>query len=515
MSVEIYVDGFNGRPMPTGSLVRGRVRVKLSKPEQAQSVHQVLFAFYGHSSVQLTRREQVHSAIGSSNSSRASQSHWRTIPYESDCLLFNHRQILAQHSLQMPAAGDDLAVEFPFKVRIPTHAEPQTPESLQGHGCQPFHEADCFPGSLGYYPPSQVPRPQPLPDSFVNYEAMIHQSSDVNTRGNADVLYTLHATVPELAGSSRWIFGSSGPPETTVDIPLVNPVSLTPRPVQYKTVGANDTIRTLRLLPGSDDKRRSFRDSMRSIFKKDSLPWLNLGFVFKGPELLFLDQPDGTLLPFSFGVRRLAGGVGEVTGPSQLTYDEKGRPIDPGHIDHIPTPPVYLKSLKLKLVAHTVLRAGYDHYGSQGPRRFETFTAVTFFKYKASSSAPQIELPVGQHTFTDLGRSLGANMGDLWSADSDAGLGGLTGEFLTPNVWRRWGVEWDVKVVCAEEEVHWESETEYGGGMGIRFLRGDGASMKPPVMQHPPSPGPPMPAPAYEPPREDLSTKQEHGKEKS
>ena len=510
MSVEIYIEGFSGRPLPTGSLVRGRVRVKLKKPEQAQTVNQVLFAFYGHSTVRLTRRELVRYGQLGNNRPGGSRNEWRTRYYESDCLLFSHRQVLVQPSTHMPAAGEDIALDFPFEIRVPTHSEPQPPDSLQGHVCEPFAESGCFPGSLGYLPPGQVPDPQPLPDSLVNFDDTVNESSEVNTNGTADVLYTMHATVPELPGSSRWIFGSSGPPETTINVPLVNPVSLPPRPIVYKTLGQQDTVRTLRLLPSNNDKRLSFRDNMRSIFKKDRLPWLTLGLVFKGPELLFLDQSPGTTLPFSFGVRRLAGGVGDVTGPSQLTYDENGRPLDPNHIDHVPTPPVFLKSLKLKLVSHTVLRGGYDRLSGYGPRRFEVVTPVTFFKYKASSSTPQIELSVGEHTWTDLGQGLGAKLGDLVSVGSEPGLGGITGEFLTPNVWKRWGVEWDVRVVCADEELHWESDTAFGGGLGIRFLRGDGATMRPPSFQPPPSP-----APRYEPPREEKPSKSAYDDSKS
>jgi hypothetical protein len=270
--------------------------------------------------------------------------------------------------------------------------------------------------------------------------------------------------------------------------------------MQYKTLGHQDTIRTMRLLHSHQEKRMSFRDNMRSIFKKDRLPWLAFGIVFQAPHLLWLDQAAETKLPFSLGVRRLAGGIGETTGPPPLPMpgvpcDEKGRPLDPAaaaaaddymknNSGHIPTPKVFLKSLKLKLVAHTALRGGYDRFSGYGPKRFEGITPVTFFKFKASSSTPQLELPVGDHAWTDLGAALGATLGDLRVAGSEAGLGGITGEFLTPNVWRRYGIEWDMRLECAEEEIHWQSETLYGGGLGMQFLRGDGGVGGPP-MAHP------------------------------
>ncbi|KAL2208032.1 hypothetical protein CC79DRAFT_1368887 [Sarocladium strictum] len=507
MSVQVYVNGFDGRPVPTGSHLTGYVRVKCKKPEQARAITQVLFAFYGRSSVHITRRKLVTRMEYSSHDrferhyrplqprQVGPRSHWETSYYTSDCLLFSHRQVLVQSNSQIPVAGDDCAVDFPFEVRVPTHSEPQPPDNLEGHNCECFSASGCFPGSLGYDPPGKTTQPQPLPDSIYSFEDRLIE----NTEGTAQVRYTMHAIAPELSGGGRWIFGSSSPAENSVDISLYNPVSMPPTPIQYKTLGHQDTVRTMRLLQDNQNKRLSLRDNMRSIFKKDKLPWLALGLVFQAPELLWIDQPAETKLPFSIGVRRLAGGVGEATGPPPqpmpgVPCDEKGRPLDPAAAAaaddfmrnnpiHVPTPKVYLKSLKLKLVAHTALRGGYDRFSGFGPKRFEGITPITFFKYKTSS--PTFELPVGDNAWLDLGQALDATLGPLRQAGGESGLGGITGEFLTPNVWRRYGVEWDLRLDVEGEEVRWESETNFGGGLGMRFLRGDGA---PPVqMNGPPS----------------------------
>jgi hypothetical protein len=68
----------------------------------------------------------------------------------------------------------------------------------------------------------------------------------------------------------------------------------------------------------------------------------------------------------------------------------------------------------------------------------------------------------------------GGGAGGGGGRGGEIGGGGLTGEFLTPNVLRRWGVEWDVRLECAGEEIRWRSESTEGGGLGVRILRGGG-----------------------------------------
>lgn len=516
MSVQIFVDAFDGRPVPTNSIVKGEIQVKIGKLEQRATVSRVLLNFYGRSKVNITRREHVNNFRYSHNNRYelngpftqqprpyGSQTQTRTVVYTSKCLLFTHHYVLDQSAFQIAASrrGEDGGtLSFPFEFRIPTHSEPQPPPSLDSYNSNCFQASGCFPGSLGYDPPHKIPPPQPLPDTVNNFD----DNHMTNERGTASVRYTLRATVPQLSGGTRKLFGVLGPAESVVDIPLYNPAGPPQNPIQYQHLAYEDVVRTLRLLPSHQTTKLSFREQMRSVMKKDRLPWFAVVITFQAPDILWLDRPPDTTLPFAVNVRRLAGGVGDATGPppSPLPIpriqsnekDEKGRPLDHAqhsdnnHPDYVPTPPVFLKRLQVNLVAHTALRGGDDRFSGFGPKHFDGLTTVPLFEFKASRSTPQVEVAVSDSEWLDLGAVLGVTYRHLESAAAESGIGGLTGEFLTPNIWRRWGIDWDMRLECADKEIRWQSETSYGGGLGVQFWRGQGIEFipaPPPLMATP------------------------------
>ncbi|KIV89285.1 hypothetical protein PV10_08863 [Exophiala mesophila] len=504
MSVKIFVDGFDGRPIPTNSIVKGEIQVKISKTEQRNNVTRVFLNFYGRSKVKITRRQQTNN-FRSSHQHRH-QSQYTTYVYESKCLLFTHHHILDQSTFQIAASrrGEDGGtLVFPFEFRIPTHSEPQPPPSIDSHNSNCFQPSGCFPGSLGYDPPHKVPPPQPLPDTMNSFS----DSQFSNESATASVRYTLRATVPDLSGGARKLFGVLGPAESVVDLPLYNPAGPPQNPIQPQHLAYEDVVRSLRLLPSHQTTKLSFREQMRSVMKKDRLPWLAVGITFQAPEVLWLDLPPDTTLPFAINVRRLAGGIGETTGlppptsplpaPVNDPYekDEKGRrlekvpPPENSHPDYVPTPQIFLKRLRVNLVAHTALRGGEDRFNGYGPRHFDSLIAVPMFEFKASRSTPQIEVAVSDSEWLDIGAVLGVTYQHLTSAATESGIGGITGEFLIPNIWRRWGIDWDMRFECADKEIRWQSETPYGGGLGVQFWRGQGvdfAPAPPPVMVPPP-----------------------------
>jgi hypothetical protein len=292
-------------------------------------------------------------------------------------------------------------------------------------------------------------------------------SEDSDNRGTASVRYTLRAFVPELANTSTSFFSRSEHADTAIDIPLYNPSPHSPEPVHCQQLSHKTVIRTARLLPNHQPRTKpSLRSNIRHIFHKSHVPWLALNITFRAPSTVSLDVNPLKPLPFTIAIQRLATGVGDTVSPPCPAPN--------------PLPKIYLKSLSLSLTAHTALRGGHDRFSGFGPKRFEVLTRpIPFFEYHAPKDArAQIQVPVvgegGQVWQLDVGTALGVTVGHLQGAAGRVG-GITTGDFLTPNVMRRWGVEWDVTLECAGEEVRWRSESVAGGGLRVRLLRGGGA----------------------------------------
>ncbi|ETN46484.1 uncharacterized protein HMPREF1541_00669 [Cyphellophora europaea CBS 101466] len=493
MSIKIYVKGYDGTALPTGSLCEGHIEVHFKKAEHKDTIKQVLVNFYGRSKARITREERRSNG---SNGTRTVYHH-----YDSKCLLFNHHYPLDNPTFSPPLSrrGEDGGILiFPYSFRIPTHAEPQDPYSTESRGAQVLNPSGPFPGTLGYDPPGYEQPPLPLPDSCDNFYTRI----DSRFQAEASVRYTIHAICPQLkAGASRlWM----GEVDEKADINIINPVSLPAQLIQWKRLAHEDAIRTLRLLPFHQTNRLSFRENVRSVFKKDRLPWCSFRMTMAAPDILWLDRPSDQPLPISLSIERIGSGEGSASShrasstsdagpPSPLPAKAGASPPDnknslspyPSHQSpspspalEFPTPPIYLKRLTLNLITTTLLRGSDPKPTSYGGQTYEAVGASPIWEWRADKANPMIELHAnGIDTATapfELGRELGITWAALHRAAAAKYFGGLQSEFVVPNLHRSFGIDWELRLECAGEEFRWESPAEFGGGFGLRALRGDG-----------------------------------------
>lgn len=529
MSLKIYVDHYDGTPVPTNTTLTGTIAVQLRKAEQRSEITQIQLVFYCRSKVDITRTRQT----GAGNNRHTTHEY-----YHSKCILFSHSYTLTSSSFQ-PAASrrgeDGGTLHFPFSVHIPTHAEPVPPNVTEVHRGDVLGYSDMFPGTLGYDPPHAVQPPMPLPDTMLDFRDDVTNSYRVDAK--AQVRYTLRAEAPGLSSPSKLWMGDA---EEDCDIAVFNPVSFPTAPlVNYNQMCYDETIRTMRLLPSHGKEHRlSFRENMRSVFKKDKLPFMTLRLGMSVPDTLWLDSPADAPLPIFLNVQRLLASLGEIdpsasgsksrsrsrsrgddeapVPPTDLNWDNKAPNAKSAYLappnqlpqqlpDGIPDPEVHLTRLTLTLTAHTSLRGNHPSPSSIGGQTMQAATSVRIFEWRASKSSPQIPLvllptqstpppppPISNpasstgnnsDVWLNIGTTLNLTTAHLHSAGQASGVGAnsdgsLQGAFLLPNLAREWSVSWEVRVEVAGEEVRWRSEDEEGGGggggVGVRLLRGDG-----------------------------------------
>ena len=108
------------------------------------------------------------------------------------------------------------------------------------------------------------------------------------------------------------------------------------------------------------------------------------------------------------------------------------------------------------------------------------------FSYKPKAKdSPLIEMLIGDDQWFNVGR-LGVNWGHLLEIRSLDRFG-LVGDFVTPNMVRTYGIEWDIRLEIAGEELKWETSFGYGGGLPVKLMNGDGSGGR---VQEPQGPGP-------------------------
>lgn len=485
MSLKIFVNHPPDTPLQTNQIVNGYVEAHYKKPEHRDLIQQILLKFYGRSKVHITRTQQSHNGQNSRT---------QTYHYHSKALLFSH-----YHRLNNPTwspapsrRGEDGGVlTFPFSFRIPTHAEGQDPGTTTAHRAHVFDPHENFPGSVGYDPPGRVPPPLPLPDTLYEVSARY----DHRIRAEACVRYTLNADCPQLkAGASRLWMGSV---DESVDLNIINPATVSPHSINWSRLAFEDVIRSNLLLPADDRPKMGIRNRMSAVFKKDRLPWCSFCITLQMPDTLWVDRPADAALPIHLNIRRVGSGAGERRKsdagsnpppspippeskptylPNQETLSSYPTPQFSGSSPQdfsIPTPQINLTSLTLKVVYYMAVRGagvsssshggyGYemsDHYGGRsyamadyyGGRTYELADYVTIFDWKAGKKRPQVEVPVGDDVWFDLGQQMGITYGAMRGSSRDHGFGGLQGEFRTPNMTRSFGIEWSMKLEGVEE----------------------------------------------------------------
>lgn len=464
MSLHIFIHRSSPAPLQANELVTGYVEVHCKRAEQKDLVRQVLLKFYGRSKVQIIRTQ--HRQAGQ-------RQRTQTLRFHSKALLCSQYHRLDNPSFSPPASrrGEDGGIlTFPFSFRIPTHAEPQDPATTEAHRANVFTPRDCFPGSVGYDPPGRVPPPVPLPDSIPELTAHY----DYQVKVQASIRYTLHVECPELkAGASRLWMGSV---DESVDLDIINPATLAPHAVQWMSLSFEDTIRTFNLFPEDQRPKLGFRDRMSSVFKKDRLPWCAFHLALQAPSTLWLDGPNDAPLPLHLLVRRVASGAGasaerrksdassQQQQPSSTdgsSYTSKGQeklspstnptaPNDPS----ILTPPLHITSFTLRVSYNMALRGAEASPSSWGGRTYELTDHANVCDWAAGKKQPRVEVPLSDHEdrWLDLGRELGITYGHMKAAAAnDARFGGLQGDFATPNLARRFGLEWCLKVEGLDE----------------------------------------------------------------
>jgi hypothetical protein len=462
MSLKIFVNHPPEVPLQTNQLVDGYVEAHYKKAEHKDLIQQIILKFYGRSKVHIIRTQQSHNGQNSST---------HTFHHHSKALLFAHYHRLNNPNWSPPASrrGEDGGIlTFPFSFRIPTHAEPQDPPTTDAHRAHVFDPREGFPGSVGYDPPGQVPPAAPLPDSL--YEVSVRYDSRI--RAEASVRYTLNAECPQLqAGASRLWMGNV---DESVDLNIINPASLAPQNIQWVRFGFEDVIRSYDLLPSDDRPKIGFRDRMSAVFKKDCLPWCAFHVALQLPDTLWVDRPSDAPLPLHLSVKRVASGAGErrrsdagheqpptpmpaatrMPLPNQETlsaYPSTQSSLIGPQDPTIPTPQLTLTYFTLKLNYFMAVRGAELSTSSYGGRTYELTDDVTFFDWKASKKQPQVEIPVDDDAWFDLGQRMGITYGHMKTAAGYNGFGGLQGEFRTPNLTRSFGIEWTMKFEGVEE----------------------------------------------------------------
>lgn len=458
MSLKIYLDRSEGAPITTNEPVTGHIELHLKKAEQKDAINQILLTFYGRSKVRIEKSEQ--SANGTSQSTY----------YDSKALLFSDHYRLDNATFSPPASrrGEDGGIlTFPFSFQVPEYAEPLTEPVIKEHNAHIFRPTGPFPATLGHDPPGSFQVPPRLPDTVPELYARF----DSHFSATASVRYTLHAECPELkAGASRlW----QGNVDEQVDLPISNPTtSLPAQPVQWKRLAHEDAVRSLRLLPSHQDGRLTFRENMRSFFKKDRLPWCRFRMTIQMPDLLWLDRPDDQPLPILLNVRRVACGTGaerrksdagststtdqplsptlEKAGLRNGADEKKASLVDPEEED-MPTPPLYLKAVQLSYVSYTALRGADERINKNGGKTWNMLQTATFCDWEETDKKQRrVEVPVGPDTWFDLGSNLGITWGTWKTVCQSSKFGGMQGEFRLANLIRSFGMEWDIKMEGAD-----------------------------------------------------------------
>lgn len=445
MSVRILIDERSSGIFSPGQQIQARVEVALKTAAQRETINQVNLSFRGQSKITI----KVETGTGDSKS---------TSYYYSTAFLFYRALTLTSPSYQPPASrrGEDGGtLTWHFQMEIPERIEPVHPDlvkTYKGDIFQPDNEKG-FPGSLEF-------QYQPLPDSLPHFSSSRGPSKDIY----GGLQYLLNAEVVGLPAGIKglWI----GNKDVEYEIQVRNSGPHVPMQIQWQTLTEDTTVRSLLLLPSHSDGHLTFREKTRSIFKKSSLPSIELALTFSMPETLLLDLPAAEELPFRINVRRVA----DLPKNTKIPDEKESRE------SNIPNPEVFLKKLELSLVAINTVRTpgivpGSGVLGSRwakGPTHHHEVAerSACFCSCKPKrKEEPMCEIDVG-HGWFDIGARLNVCAGDLAQL-AEVPRYGLVEDFTTPNLSRRYRLDWDIRLEIAGKEVKWKQ------GMPVRILNGN------------------------------------------
>ena len=161
-----------------------------------------------------------------------------------------------------------------------------------------------------------------------------------------------------------------------------------------------------------------------------------------------------------------------------------GPTLDSGPLEAIPNPDIHLSRLTLNLVSHTSLRGSEPNTKIRSGMTYECHTSALLYAFRPRRGDAAYLVPIrsplsvslhpssqnsskttASDGWLDLGPLLGITHGHLHTIGQHAksiGMntdGSLQGEFVTPNLRRSWGLEWDLRVVARlggeKKEVRW------------------------------------------------------------
>lgn len=431
MSISIILNTGPSHVYTVGETIHGHVQVNLKKASQHETINTINLSFIGKSSIDIA----VESGSGDSKS---------TTHHRSTAILFA-RSIQLTHPLFQPPVtrrGEDGAtLTWPFAVKIPITADAIIPDVVKNMDASVFQKDSIFPASFGQDPTEQC---QLLPSSLPRFAGSVGASTDIS----GSVVYRLNAEAMGIPAGIKglWI----GNKEEKLDVPImVPPPDLRNLEISYQISTFHATVQSLQLLPTHHDGHLSIREHFRSAFKKSSLPAVDFQLAFSAPNILHLHRSRDQKLPFSFQVRRVARPP-TPSQPSEEKRDEKV-PLE----DEIHTPTVFLKRIDINLMAMTTVRtpATYGRW-NQGREETGTRTATICSCTPAPKMQSICELSVGESWF-HIGEMLDVNWGNLHETNQVSGFS-LTGDLVTPNIVRKYQIEWDIRLEIAGKEVRWK-----------------------------------------------------------
>ena len=461
----------------TGEKVTGHVEVDIKPVALKDQITKINLFFSCRSKIGITR----------------SAGHHR---YYFNCksMLFSRRYLLVSPTFEVADShrGEDGGtLKFPFELTIPEFAEAVGPDLVELHRAEVLTSGRVWPATAAYF--DQDPQSQPLPDVLPNFHTM---GTFPGSAVDGSVIYKVRAEVPNLGADWQrlWI----GKMEQDAFLAVVNlkrlPSTVAEGPVQWRDLKFKCDVRTLKLLPNHAESHLSILERTRGIFNKSALPSLELELAFSAPRTLFIDAADQLSLPFFLSVCRTNSHASEDPSLNTLGLDEKHNEISESVDPYtVTTPKVYLDRMRVILVAHSEVRTNPHTRRYMDPGENQAFQEHEIFDYKHNAKAGErVEIPLidplnaarsSRGSFNEKGSSqvssskpMQFNIGEQLGITHELLRNiprsyDIVPDFATPNLVRKYFLQWDIRLDVCGEEVRWSAEREEQG-LGVRVERG-------------------------------------------